>query len=339
MDRIQALRYYDNISWKMYQEELRQAHRRELRSYAGRFPDEPCHEFASLPHLLEEGDRVTRTPLEFLASCRDIEDTQGYREVYGNEAPFPLGAVRAVSPQRIALFHEGAALPLALLDNTPENWAILYTQANDSGINVNGIIPAPEEIENLGTGILHASEERLRNAMSKEWQQDEFRKDCALARSMTGQADGAYLTRAEKTQREFVQFPYIPGAEVPPFALEDEGKLTAYSGFVFDKISEDGKSVMLAKRQAGEPEERVALSNRLYAEMIDNAKRAANREEPQRETVTSFEKMMEEDADERRPNRAANFWHNYKILCRQQASNPQEAMEVARSIVRQMPKG
>jgi hypothetical protein len=49
--------------------------------------------------------------------------------------------------------------------------------------------------------------------------------------------------------------------------------------------------------------------------------------------------MMEKDADERRPNRAADFWHNYKILCRQQASNPQEAMEVARSIVRQMPKG
>jgi hypothetical protein len=49
--------------------------------------------------------------------------------------------------------------------------------------------------------------------------------------------------------------------------------------------------------------------------------------------------MMEKDADERRSNTAVNFWHNYKILCRQQASNPQEAMEVARSIVRQMPPG
>jgi hypothetical protein len=73
--------------------------------------------------------------------------------------------------------------------------------------------------------------------------------------------------------------------------------------------------------------------------MIENAKRAVSREEPQKETITRFEKMMEKDADERRPNRAADFWHNYKILCRQQASNPQEAMEVARSIVRQMPKG
>jgi hypothetical protein len=47
--------------------------------------------------------------------------------------------------------------------------------------------------------------------------------------------------------------------------------------------------------------------------------------------------MMEKDADERRPNTAVNFWHNYKILCREQASNPQEAIDVARSIVRQMP--
>jgi hypothetical protein len=104
-------------------------------------------------------------------------------------------------------------------------------------------------------------------------------------------------------------------------------------------MGEDGKSVMLVKRQAGGPEERVAVSNRLYAEMIENAKRAANREEPRRETLARFETMMERDADERRPNTAANFWHNYKILCREQASNPQEAMEVARSIVRQMSKG
>jgi hypothetical protein len=331
---------YDNISWEMYQKELRQAHGRELHSYAERFPDEPYHEFTSLPLLLlEEGDRIARTPLDFLASCRDIEDVQVYREFYGNEAPFPQGAVRAVSPQRIALFHEGAALPLALLDNTPENWAELYTQANNSGINVNGIIPTPEEIENLGTGMLQTSEDHLRNAMSKEWQREEFRKDCALAQTMAGEADGKYLTKAEEVQRRFVQFPYIPGVEVPPFALEEDGKLTPYSGFTFDKIGEDRKSVMLAKRQAGRPEERVAVSNMLYAEMIDNAKRAVNREEPQRETITRFEKMMERDVDERRPNRAANFWHNYKILCRQQASNPQEAMEVARAIVRQMPKG
>jgi hypothetical protein len=330
---------YDNGSWDSYKEKLREAHRRELYSYAGRFPDEPYHESTSLPCLFEEGDRVMRTPLEFLTSCSGIEDSGMYREVYGDEAPFPQGSIKAVSPQRIALFHEGAALPLILLDNTPENWAKLYTQANDNGINVNGIIPAPDEIENLGTGMLRASEDRLQNAMSKEWQEEEFRKDCDLARSMAGKADDRYLTRTEEAQRKFVQFPYIPGVEVPPFALEEEGKLTPYSGFVFDKMGEDGKSVMLAKRRVGEPEEQVAVSNKLYAEMIANAKRAANREEPQRETITRFEKMMEQDADERRSNTAANFWHNYKILCRQQASNPQEAMEVARSIVRQMPKG
>jgi hypothetical protein len=49
--------------------------------------------------------------------------------------------------------------------------------------------PAPDEIENLGTGILRVSEGRLRNAMSKEWQEGEFRKDCGLAQSMAGEAE------------------------------------------------------------------------------------------------------------------------------------------------------
>jgi hypothetical protein len=326
----------DNGSRDAYREKLLQAYNRELRSYTERFPDQPYQGAASLPRLPGR-DSAPRTPLDFLASCGNIGDSLMYRELYGKEAPFPKGSVKAVSPQRIGLFHEGAALPLCLLDNTPANWANLYTRANNNGINVNGIIPAPEEVESLGTGMLRACEERLRNAMSKEWQEEEFRKDRALIQSMAGEAGDKYLTRAEEAQKAFARFPYIPGVAVPPFALEENGKLTPYSGFAFDKTGEGGESVTLVKRRAGGPEERVAIPNTLYAEMITNARQAANREEPRRETVTRFETMMEKDADERRPDTAANFWHNYRILCRQQASNPREAMEVARAIVRQMP--
>jgi hypothetical protein len=128
------------------------------------------------------------------------------------------------------------------------------------------------------------------------------------------------------------------GSKSPPFALEEDGKTTPYGGFAFEGASEDGKSVRLAKRQAGQPEETVSIPNRLYEEIIGNAKHAANREELRKESAARFEKMMEKDVDERRPNMAADFWHNFKILCRRQASNPREAMEVARSIVRQMPQ-
>jgi hypothetical protein len=138
---------------------------------------------------------------------------------------------------------------------------------------------------------------------------------------MAEERDGTPLTRTEEAQRKFAQFPYIPGAAVPPFAIEEDGKLTPYSGFAFDTVGEDGKSVILTKRQAKEQEERITVSSRLYGEMIENAKHAANREEPRQETLARFETMMERDADERRPNTAANFWHNYKILCREQASN------------------
>jgi hypothetical protein len=154
---------------------------------------------------------------------------------------------------------------------------------------------------------------------------------------MAGESGEKYLTRPGETQRKFAQFPYSHGTEVPPFALEEGGKLTPYSGFAFDKTGEDGKSVILGKWQIGQLKKQVTISNTLYAEMIANAGRAANREEPQREMITRFEKMMAKDADERRSNTAVNFRHNYKILCRQQASNPQEAMDVARSIVRQIP--
>jgi hypothetical protein len=102
-------------------------------------------------------------------------------------------------------------LPLLLKDNTPANWANLYTQANNSGININGIIPAPEEVESLGTGILRASEDRLRNVMLKEWREEEFRKDCALVQSMAGETGEKYLTRAEEGQRKFAQFPIFRG--------------------------------------------------------------------------------------------------------------------------------
>jgi hypothetical protein len=349
--RLREFRYlerfippYDNGPWDLYREELQKAYKRELRSYTKRFPGEPYHDSASLPRLLGEGEKAARTPLDFLVSCRDIEDAQAYREVYGDKAPFPQGSVKAVSPQKIALFHEGASLPLLLLDNTPENWAKLYTQANDNGINVNGIIPTPEEMEELETVSISASEElratedHLQNAMSKEWQEEKFREDCPPVQLAAGGRDDKVPARPEETRGKFAQSPYVPGVEVPPFALEEGGKLTPYSGFAFDAMGGDGKSVILTRRQTGRPEEQVAVSNKLYAKMIENAKRAANREEPKRETAAGFEKMMEKDADRRRPNTAANFWHNYKILCRQQASNPQEAMEVARSIVRQMPK-
>jgi hypothetical protein len=205
-----------DTSWSLYKEKLEEAHARELRSYTERFPDEPYHGFTYMLFLLEAENSVTRTPLDFLSSCAFIEDSGTYRDVYGDKAPFPQGSVRAVSPQKIALFHEGAALPLFLLDNTPENWANLYTKANNSGINVNGMIPTPEDVENRGTSILRASEDRLRNAMSEEWQEEKFRKDCALVQSMEGGQVGKHQARDGEAQRESVRSPYVPGVEVPP---------------------------------------------------------------------------------------------------------------------------
>jgi hypothetical protein len=72
--------------------------------------------------------------------------------------------------------------------------------------------------------------------------------------------------------------------------------------------------------------------------MIDNAGITRKNPETTPEVLRLYDQMIAKDAEETRPNTAANFWHNYRILCRQQASNPQEAMEVAKAIVGQMPK-
>jgi hypothetical protein len=189
-------------------------------------------------------------------------------------------------------------------------------------------------VKSLGIGILRTAAEQWENARSEQWQLEEYRRTSAQDRRSP---DPALLLKA------FHDHPYTEGTPVPPFILLEETGFKPYSGFSLKAMDGGGQSLPLARKS---PEGKEEISNQrfvtvpaqLYKTMIDNAEITLKKPETTPEVLRSCDRMIAQDAEETRLNTAVNFWHNYRILCRRQASNPQEAMEVAKAIVRQMPK-
>jgi hypothetical protein len=135
----------------------------------------------------------------------------------------------------------------------------------------------------------------------------------------------------------FYKNPFVKGMTVPDFYLQEANGFKVYSGFSFRSMNDDKKSLVLARKSPEGKVETVTISSQLYQTMIDNTGTRLKKPETTPEVLLNYDQMIAKDAEETRPNKAVEFWHNYKVLCRQQASNPQEAMEVAKAIVRQMP--
>jgi hypothetical protein len=319
---------HDGLDWPRYREALNDRYNEELRRYYERFPGSPLPDPFSLPALPREGRRVPYTPADFLAAAEAVSSAGEYRELYAGLPPFSGGSVKAVSSRKIALFHEQSSLPLILADNTPENWAKLYKTSNDNGIAVNHIIPDPADVESLGLGLVRAAREQWENAMSEQWRLEEFRRPCAQDRHTP---DSVMLFQ------DFYRHPYTAGTLVPPFILQGENGFKTYTGYSFNALDGNGRSFTLARKSPEGGTETVTVSATLYQTMIDNAGISLKIPETTPEVLYRYDRIIAGDAEETRPNSAANFWHNYKILCRRQASNPREAMEVAQAVVRQMP--
>ena len=169
---------------------------------------------------------------------------------------FDTGTVKAVSPRKIALFHEGAVLPLLLEDNTPENWAKLYNKANDNGIAVNGLIPSPSDVESLGLGVIRDAAGQWENARSAQWQIEEYRRTCAQDRHSI---DPVQLLKT------FRDHPYTAGTAVPPFILQDESGSATYTGFSFKSADGNGRYLTLARKS---PEGNEETSNQRFVEPL-----------------------------------------------------------------------
>jgi hypothetical protein len=328
-----------NQNWNTYRKQLATLHHTEALRYTKRFPDSPSPLYGStMLSLAEQGDRTAVNPLDFFEDAERVVSTKEYRRLWEQYSSLQKGTIRAISPLKLALFQDDHLLPLLLTDNLPENWAHLYTIANDNGIAVNKSIPTADEVDSLGLGIVRAAEERLRNNMSEQWQREEWRKNCARSESLAIPGEGPPYTDSIRLHKTFTENPYTAGTAVPPFAIQDAGELKYCQGYHFKRFSEDARSVILSKSAGSGKQDSITLSSSFYREMIKNSRLLLDRKEPSKEAAADFRRMTEKDAETTRSNTAVNFWHNYKILCRSQASNPREAMEVAKAIVRQMPE-
>jgi hypothetical protein len=130
----------------------------------------------------------------------------------------------------------------------------------------------------------------------------------------------------------FVLNAYVPGTEVPHFAQLAGNALVPYEGFRFARTENANQTIILKKEN-----KEAAISSTLYNHVITNTSSFLNHKQITPEIIDQYEQAIDADSNKTRINTAANYWHNYQVLCRKQASNPSDAMEIAKSIIRQMP--
>jgi hypothetical protein len=135
----------------------------------------------------------------------------------------------------------------------------------------------------------------------------------------------------------FAKDPYKEGVPVPPLGvLQNDRSVKLLSGYSFLKTDDAGGIVTLSKIS---PEGKIfhaQIPKALYEKTIENSSRLASFAEVTPEVRAEYERMSLLDRDRTRPNTADNFWHNYRALCRAHADNPQDAVEIANSILKQM---
>jgi proteasome lid subunit RPN8/RPN11 len=137
----------------------------------------------------------------------------------------------------------------------------------------------------------------------------------------------------ERRKREiFVQNAYVPGTEVPKFAGFTGNTFVSYEGFRFARTENANQIIIL--RKAGRE---TAVSAALYNSILANTLPLIREKHITPEIIEKYEKAINADTHKTRANTTANYWHNFRVLSRGHASTPAETMEIAKSIIRQMP--
>jgi PHD/YefM family antitoxin component YafN of YafNO toxin-antitoxin module len=331
--KISAFRWLKEIpDWKNLDGQYRQ----QLVSYTTDFPNSPAPQARTrLPSEPGEPSTEGLPPLQFLNRAGTFNSTEEYETFYREHFAYSQGTVKPVSPGKIALFCESQALPLSIEDNSPENFARLYSLANSNGIAPNGLIPTPEEVAQHGMSLVRESFNRFSELTSTEYHEREFQKnpdvppDSPAARAMGMPPDPKAL------YSNFVKAPYTPGTTVPAFGVMQAGSLKVIEGSSFLHTEDAGHTIALRKPGAAGPQT-IRIPSTLYESIIKNASIPAQSKEPTPEAIKKYEELTNADANKPRNNTAANFWHNYRVLCRQHAQNPVMAVNVARDILKGM---
>jgi hypothetical protein len=327
-----------------YQAMIAQLHAKGARHFHNLYPDrpEPGHvDYSQYPIPHSEGPSAS--PLAFLESAQSMKKPEEYEALYNRYYQFLQGSIKDISARQIAFFQENNTIPSAILENTPENWAKFFNRANNLNIAVNNIIPHPKDVYEQGIGILNEAFTSFNNNMSREYHTHDFSRLETVAEPQapylrTSAPDAANVPAATvqganfRKHQIFAQNAYVPGTEIPQFGQFAGDRFLSYEGYRFDR-TENANQTIIIKKDGKE----ASVSSTLYNQIITNTKSFLSEKEITPEIVEKYEQDIGADHEKTRNNTAANYWHNYRVLCREQASTPVEAMEIAKSIITEMP--
>ena len=315
----------------------------------------------------KEESRITR----FFAECRQLDSADAYAAKYDElmhhcakgEIAFPDQA------KNISLTVEGNEKPVFSNENTPENLARMYQYAVSHDIVVKNMIPTPEDyitfggksvVEQWHADLINKQDEGYQKASQQAYFDNfdnNFERISGINSIETIEKAKQRLHEPELPEEDvirfFAQHPMKAGTRIPPFGVLSE------NGVNFDIISNavylgrkekerkvDGKTVTEVENEqtvyigrldtAGNMK-KIPISESLYNTLIKAAQERAKAPELTPEVLKNYREQMRLHENDTRPNRAENFWHNYKALCRTQANNKQDAFRIANAIIKEMP--
>jgi hypothetical protein len=138
--------------------------------------------------------------------------------------------------------------------------------------------------------------------------------------------------------KTFATGAFVAGTLVPSFVMVKDNKFIDFSGYRFEKESaRDGAVILMKKDIESETTKKILIDTTFYKSIIENSKIIAKAPEVTPEIIKKYEQKAELDHDRLRDNTSSNFWHNYRLMCRHNATNLSDAMKIANEIVSKMP--
>jgi hypothetical protein len=241
-----------------------------------------------------------------------------------------------ISPDNIALFVSPYTLPTDIKPFKPDNYAGLYKLACHNGFvpvqDKKPLVPSPDEVISKGLPLVADRLRSLENLLSPSYHARQFEKiKSPLPPPPRHPADPA------KMFTDFTTNPFTPGVLSPPFGATQNGALKLMEGYSFLKTEDNGHTVCLFKLAKHGLPETVRISNTHYDFIVNSANAPAAARDLTPEIIQEYEQTVQADINKTRPNTAANFWHNFRVLARKEALNPQDAAITARRIYSEMP--
>ena len=307
----------------------------------------------------------------FFAECKQLDAADAYAAKYDElmshcakgEISFPEQA------KKICLTVEGNEKPVFSNENTPENLARMYQYAVSHDIVVKNMIPTPEDfitfggksvVEQWHADLINKQDEGYQKASQQAYFNNfdnNFERLSGINSIETIEKAKQRLHEPEPPEEDvirfFAQHPMKAGTRIPPFGVLSE------NGVNFDIISnavylgrkekerevngktvtevENEQTVYIGRLETDGSMKKIPISESLYNTLIKAAQERAKAPELTPEVLKNYREQMRIHENDTRPNRAENFWHNYKALCRTQANNKQDAFRIANAIIKEMP--